>query len=84
MDDDAIESDEASARAGRARREPIPATGAWREGDEPGDRRFFDLGSLPLDVASNGADPRGVDPSGVLPGVRLAYETWGELNADCS
>ncbi len=74
MDDDAIESDEASARAGRAGREPIPATGAWREGDEPGRRRFFDLGDLPLER----------DPSGVLPGVRIAYETWGELNADGS
>jgi homoserine O-acetyltransferase/O-succinyltransferase len=82
MDDDAIESDEASARAGRARREPIPATGAWREGDDPGRRRFFDLGSLTLDVAPRGADPRGADPVGVLPGVRLAYETWGERNAD--
>lgn len=72
MDDDAIESDETSARAGRAGREPIPATGAWREGDEPGRRRFFDLGDLPLER----------DPSGVLPGVRIAFETWGELNAD--
>ena len=76
MDDDAIESDKAPVRGGRAGREPIPATGAWREGDEPGRRRFFDLGDLSLDVASNGADP-----SGVLPGVRLAYETWGQPNA---
>ena len=79
MDDDAIESDEASARAGRAGREPFPATGAWREGDDPGRRRFFDLASLPLDVA-----PNGVDRVGALPGVRIAYETWGELNADGS
>ena len=71
MDDDAIESEEAAAPTGRAGREPIPATGAWREGDEPGRRRFFDLGDLPLEV----------DPVGVLPGVRIAYETWGELNA---
>ena len=35
-----------------------------------GDRRFVDLGSLSLEWS---ADP--------LPGVRLAYETWGELNA---
>lgn len=35
-----------------------------------GDRRFVDLGSLSLEWSD--------DP---LPGVRLAYETWGELNA---
>ncbi len=47
-----------------------PATGAWREGDPPGRRRFVDLpGALPLEAG------------GSLPGVRLAYETWGELNA---
>ncbi|UNX56490.1 homoserine O-acetyltransferase [Georgenia sp. TF02-10] len=47
----------------------IPATGAWREGDDPGPRRFADLGPLPLEAG------------GRLPAVRLAYETWGELNA---
>ncbi len=70
MDDDAIESDEVAGRTGRAGREPIPVTGAWREGDPAGRRRFFDLGDLPLEA----------DPVGVLPGVRIAYETWGELN----
>ena len=49
---------------------PAPATGAWREGDPAGERRFADLGDLPLQLG------------GVLPGVRLAYETWGELDAD--
>lgn len=70
MDDDAILVLEAAAPAGRAGREPIPATGAWREGDDPGRRRFFDLGDLRLEA----------DRVGVLPGVRIAYETWGELN----
>ncbi len=41
-----------------------PASGAWREGDPAGRRRFADLGDLPLTSGQ------------VLPGVRLAYETW--------
>ena len=45
-----------------------PATGAWREGDPPGDRQFISVGSLALE--------RG----GELPSVRIAYETWGELS----
>ena len=49
-----------------------PATGAWREGDHSGDRRFVSIGTLALE--------RGTD----LPHVRIAYETWGELNAERS
>jgi homoserine O-acetyltransferase len=49
-----------------------PATGAWREGDPPGDRKFVSVGALELE--------RG----GTLGSVRIAYETWGELNADAS
>ncbi|MDP1877270.1 MAG: homoserine O-acetyltransferase [Actinomycetota bacterium] len=49
-----------------------PASAAWREGDPVGARQFVDVGAL-------------VTESGVaLPGVRVAYETWGELNADRS
>ncbi len=48
---------------------PIPASGAWREGDEVGRRRFAHLGPLPLEAG------------GRLPSVTLAYETWGTLNA---
>ncbi len=48
------------------------ASGAWREGDHPGDRRFVDLGAFDLELG------------GPLPQVRVAYETWGELNADAS
>lgn len=44
-----------------------PATGAWREGDDPGRRRFADLGALGLESGER------------LPGVRMAYETWGRL-----
>lgn len=47
---------------------PPPASAAWREGSEPGNRRFADLGALDLEAG------------GRLPAVRLAYETWGELN----
>jgi homoserine O-acetyltransferase len=45
-----------------------PTRGAWREGEPPGDRRFLDVGRLPLELG------------GALPSVRLAYETWGALN----
>lgn len=48
--------------------DPSLVTGAWREGDPSGHRQFAELGDLVLD-------------SGVtLPGVRLAYETWGEFD----
>jgi len=46
----------------------VPASGAWREGDPVGDRRFVDLGHQRLEAG------------GALPGVRLAYETWGTLS----
>ena len=47
-----------------------PATGAWRDGDPPGDRRFAAIGDLALE--------RG----GGIPNVSIAYETWGELDPD--
>ncbi|MEZ5116464.1 MAG: homoserine O-acetyltransferase [Candidatus Nanopelagicales bacterium] len=47
---------------------PPPATGAWREGDHPGERRFADLGPITLELG------------GALPQVRVAYETWGTLS----
>ncbi len=50
----------------------VPASGGWREGDHPGDRRFAELGAFDLELG------------GHLPQVRVAYETWGELNADAS
>ncbi|CQR59822.1 homoserine O-acetyltransferase MetX [Streptomyces leeuwenhoekii] len=50
-----------------------PATGAWREGDPPGRRRWYDAEKpLPLEAG------------GELPGVRLAFETWGRLAPDRS
>lgn len=47
---------------------PPPASAAWCEGDHPGHRKFADIG--PLDLESGGR----------LPDVRVAYETWGELD----
>ncbi|MGI4893815.1 MAG: homoserine O-acetyltransferase MetX [Janthinobacterium lividum] len=56
-----------------ARAEQLPAaSGAWREGDPVGWKRFADLGDLPLQLG------------GVLPRVVLAYETWGTLAEDGS
>jgi len=49
-----------------------PASGAWREGDPVGQRRFEPIGALALE--------RG----GELPGVRVAYEAHGTLNQDAS
>lgn len=45
-----------------------PTTGAWREGDDPGDRLFQSLGPLELESGAR------------LPHVRLACETWGTLS----
>jgi len=71
MDDDGIETDAWAADQGPAADAPLPASAAWREGDHPGRRQFLALGDLPLEA----------DPTGVLPGATLAFETWGELNA---
>ncbi|MFF8951311.1 homoserine O-acetyltransferase [Streptomyces sp. NPDC014940] len=50
-----------------------PASGAWREGDPPGRRRWYEhAGPLPLEAG------------GELPGARLAFETWGRLADDRS
>jgi homoserine O-acetyltransferase/O-succinyltransferase len=49
-----------------------PASAAWREGDPVGNRQFLDVGSLDL------------QSGGHLPAIRVAYETWGSLNADGS
>ena len=52
--------------------ERIPATGAWRETDDVGERQFFNIGTLPLELGED------------LPDVTIAYETWGTLNKDAS
>lgn len=45
-----------------------PATGAWRDGDPIGDRRFAAFG------------PFRTEGGRELPGFRLAFESWGELS----
>ncbi len=55
--------------------EPHPATGAWRAGDPPGDRRFFSFAT---------DHPFAVEDGSVLRDVTVAYETWGTLNDDAS
>ncbi len=54
--------------AGVAPQPPVPASGAWREGDPLGGRHLVDVG--PLDCEAGGR----------LPQVRLSWETWGQLN----
>ncbi|MFI0204977.1 MULTISPECIES: homoserine O-acetyltransferase [Streptomyces] len=61
------------ATAAPATEVPLPATGAWREGDPPGRRQWH-----------RRAQPLALEAGGVLPGVRLAFETWGRLAPDRS
>jgi len=55
-----------TARGARA------VSGAWSPQDGPGDRRFAEIGPLPLESGDT------------LEEVTLAYETWGELDPDAS
>jgi len=43
-------------------------TGAWLESHDPGDRVFANIGDLELESGE------------ILPGVTIAYQTWGTLN----
>ena len=54
-------------------RDPLPVTGAWRAGDEPGRRQFATF-----------ADGLKLEAGGRLDAVTVAYETWGTLAADAS
>jgi homoserine O-acetyltransferase len=53
----------------------LPASGAWRPGDDPGDRRFALIGA---------DEPLALEAGGALGPVTVAYETWGRLNGDAS
>ncbi|MFF5028668.1 homoserine O-acetyltransferase [Streptomyces collinus] len=50
-----------------------PASGAWREGDPPGRRRWWER-----------VEPLRLEAGGELPGVQLAFETWGRPAPDRS
>jgi len=43
-------------------------TGAWLEGQDPGERRFLDIGDLELESGE------------IIPSAKIAYQTWGTLN----
>ena len=62
----------ASAAQVRLRADRTSITGAWLEGDDPGDRLFLNIGDLALESGE------------VLPSVTIAYQSWGTLNADRS
>lgn len=47
-----------------------PATGAWRDGDPVGERRFASFGMFATESGES------------LPHVRLAYESWGRLSSE--
>lgn len=49
-----------------------PITGGWREGDPVGNRQFANLGPMETEARAE------------IPHVRMAYETFGEINADRS
>ena len=57
-----------SASAKLVDRKAGSPTGAWRPGDEPGNRRFLEIGDFTLESGE------------VLPGTVLAFETWGALS----
>jgi homoserine O-acetyltransferase/O-succinyltransferase len=59
----------------RAHPSALPVTGAWRPGDPAGHRRFL---SFPA------GRPFALEGGGLLRGVTVAYETWGELATDGS
>jgi homoserine O-acetyltransferase len=48
------------------------ATGAWRDGDLPGERSFANIGNLNLESGKE------------LHQAKIAFETWGTLNKDAS
>ncbi len=49
-----------------------PVTGAWQDGEHPGNRQFCQAGPLDTETGNH------------IPHVRIAYEVFGEPNADKS
>ena len=67
----------APERVGPSGRFPagLPVTGAWQLGDPASDRRFVEV---------TGERPFALERGGRLADVRVAYETWGELDPERS
>lgn len=59
----------------RAHPSALPASGAWRRGDEPGNRRFVSLSER---------RPFALEGGGLLDDAEVAYETFGTLDATAS
>lgn len=55
--------------------DPLPVSGAWRPGDDPGRRRFLTFATERAFTLERG---------GRLSDVTIAFETWGTLSADAS
>ncbi|RKR73744.1 homoserine O-acetyltransferase MetX [Frondihabitans australicus] len=70
--EDTVPSSVVTDRARRSMLGKPPATGAWREGDPVGGRRFVTIDDLALESGD------------VLTKPRIAYETFGERAADDS
>ena len=51
----------------------LPASGAWRPGDDPGRRQFVEVATPDR--------PFPLEGGGTLPSVVMVYETWGTLSA---
>jgi len=71
LSDDSLPSAFITEEQQRELRGRPPATGAWRDGDPLGSRKFSEFQELHLE---NGSNFR----------ARLAYETWGKLNSSKS
>ena len=54
----------------------LPVTGAWQAGDPPGGRSFA--------VVTDPGHPFALEGGGELEDIRVAYETWGELDETAS
>ena len=59
----------------RAHPSALPASGAWKVGDDAGDRSFIDVA---------GGRPFALEGGAVLDEAVVAYETWGTLDDDAS
>ena len=66
--EDAVPSAFVTESARRAISGAPPASGAWRIGDDPGQRRFVPIGDVTVEHGET------------IPQVTIAYESWGELN----